>query len=116
MAIESVSKQSSGSKCPSERFGKFTSSGFVFRLWQDWCSGILGYMLEFQAWYNAYWFLFLVLKTECLPMGEFPVAELCDSNLNVCIIDNVPMFSSDEQCSGNFSVIVEKTCSNSRFL
>ncbi|NWS42164.1 SUSD1 protein, partial [Probosciger aterrimus] len=70
---------------------------------------------NFSPRYNAYWFLFLVLKTDSLPMGEFPVTELCDTNLNVCIIDNVPMFSSDEQCSGSFSVIVEKICSNSSF-
>ncbi|NXK81618.1 SUSD1 protein, partial [Amazona guildingii] len=70
---------------------------------------------NFSPWYSAYWFLFFVLKTQSLSMGEFPVVELCDTNLNVCIIDNIPMFSRDEQCSGNFSVIVEKTCSNSSF-
>ncbi|KAF1533750.1 Sushi domain-containing protein 1, partial [Eudyptula minor] len=49
VVIEPMSKQSSGSKCPSEKFGKLVSSGFVFWLRQDWCSGIPGYMLEFQS-------------------------------------------------------------------
>jgi len=50
-------------------------------------------------------------------VGEFPVAKLCDTVLSdVSIIVNVPVFSSDEQCSGNFSVLVAKACSNSRIL
>ncbi|NWX71832.1 SUSD1 protein, partial [Alca torda] len=69
-----------------------------------------------SPWYSAYWFPFLALKTDSLPVGEFPVAELYDTNLsNVNVIDNVPMFSSHEQCSGSFSVIVEKAFSNSSF-
>ncbi|KGL97239.1 Sushi domain-containing protein 1, partial [Charadrius vociferus] len=67
-------------------------------------------------WYSVYCFPFLALKTDSLPLGEFPVAELCDTNLsNVSIVHNVPVFSSDERCSGSFSVIVEKAFSNSRF-
>lgn len=116
VAIESVSKQSSGSKCPSEKFGKVTSSGFVFGQGTIAAVALLATCWNFSPWYSAYWFPFLVLKTDSLPVGEFPVAELCDTNLKVCIIDNVSMFSSDEQCSGSFSVIVEKTCSSSRFL
>lgn len=72
---------------------------------------------NFSPWYSAYWFPFLALKTDSLPVGEFPVAKLCDTNLsNVSIVHNVPVFSSDERCSGSFSVIVEKAFSNSRFL
>ncbi|NXP11884.1 SUSD1 protein, partial [Thinocorus orbignyianus] len=64
-----------------------------------------------------YWFLFLALKTDYLPVGECPTAELWDTKLSTMnIIDNVPMFRSDEQCSGIFSVIVEKAFSNSSFL
>lgn len=36
----------------------------------------------------------------------------CDAN----VVDNVPVFSSDVQRSGSFSVIVEEACSSSRFL
>ncbi|NXC36099.1 SUSD1 protein, partial [Campylorhamphus procurvoides] len=49
VAIESVSKQSSGSKCPSERSDKLASAGFAFWLGQDWCSGTSGYMPNFQS-------------------------------------------------------------------
>ncbi|NXE27883.1 SUSD1 protein, partial [Ardeotis kori] len=71
---------------------------------------------NFSPCYSAYWFPLLALKTDSLPVGEFPVAELCNTNLSdVSITDNVPMLSSDEQCSGSFSVIVEKACSNSSF-
>ncbi|KAF1571559.1 Sushi domain-containing protein 1, partial [Eudyptes chrysocome] len=71
---------------------------------------------NFSPRYSAYWFPFLALKTDSLTVEEFPVAELCDANLSdASIIDNVPMFSGDEQCSGSFSVIVEKACSNSGF-
>ncbi|NXQ84542.1 SUSD1 protein, partial [Nyctibius grandis] len=93
------------------------TKGFVIWLRQDWCSGIHGYMLEFWYMVKCCWFPFLALKIDSLPVREFPVAELCDANLSdVSITDNVPMFSTDEQCFGSFLVIVEKACSNSRFL
>ncbi|NXV50228.1 SUSD1 protein, partial [Uria aalge] len=61
-------------------------------------------------WYSAYWFPFLALKTDSLPVGEFLVAELYDTNLsNVNVIDNVPMFSSDEQCSGIIPFFIVST-------
>lgn len=44
-----LSKESSGSKCPSERSGKSGFSQLAFWLRQDWYSGISGYVPEFWS-------------------------------------------------------------------
>ncbi|KFP79156.1 Sushi domain-containing protein 1, partial [Acanthisitta chloris] len=57
VVIQSMSRQSGGSKCPSERLRKLASLGFAFWLRQDWCSGISGYMPKFEStvyFYNKF--------------------------------------------------------------
>ncbi|NWS63944.1 SUSD1 protein, partial [Chunga burmeisteri] len=73
-----VAVQTKGRLC-----GKLASSGFVFWLRQHWCSGIPGYTPEFQSMVQCLVVSILTLKTDSLPVGEFHVAELCDTNLSV---------------------------------
>ncbi|NXI75985.1 SUSD1 protein, partial [Rhipidura dahli] len=56
-----LSKESSGNKCPLERSGKFCFAGLAFWLRQDWYSDISGYVSEF-------WFMvqYLLVFTFCL--------------------------------------------------
>lgn len=70
---------------------------------------------NFSPWHSAHCFPFLASITSSV--GEVAVPELCDTDLSdTSIIDNAAMFSTDEQCSGRFSVTVEKACSNCRVL
>ncbi|NWV53102.1 SUSD1 protein, partial [Daphoenositta chrysoptera] len=46
---------------------------------------------NFGPWYSAYWFPFSALKYDALPVGEFPVAWLCDTNL-ICFYNKLVPF------------------------
>ncbi|KFV82284.1 Sushi domain-containing protein 1, partial [Struthio camelus australis] len=66
---------------------------------------------SFSLWHSAYWFPCLALIIDSLPMAVLAVSELFDTDSSdVSIVDDVPVFSNDEQCSSSFSVIVEKVC------
>lgn len=67
---------------------------------------LLAIWKDISPWHGAYCFPFLVFITSSV--GEFTVAELCDTDLSgVSITDNILMLSANEQCSGSFSVTVK---------
>lgn len=84
-----MSKEKGGRKCRSERFGKFAFSGLAFWLRQDWYRILVHGTMPTG-------FYFFALKYDSLPVVEFPVAWLCDTNLSgMSITDNAPVFTSD---------------------
>ncbi|NXO84436.1 SUSD1 protein, partial [Sitta europaea] len=87
-----------------ERFGKFAFSGLKFAFWlrQGWCGNLVCGTVSTS-------FHFFALKYESLPVGEFLVAPLCDTNLSgISITDNAPMFTVKE--AFNNVLIFNDTC------